>query len=257
MRVRAAVAVWLFVASAGLAAAQPGALDRAEQDRRTARVVYECSLLGSELYNRGNHEGCFRLYQGTLMAVQPLLDHRPQLASFVKDRLDKAATLRPADGAFALREALDAVQKETAEALGGAKVDGKDMPPPKKAAAAGLWDRLGGEKGVRPLVKDFLTAVAADQRIGFIKSGKLKLTDQSKTQLEQTLVEVLSEFTGGPVKYKGSDSTLVNLVPMAKEDFNLLTVHVFETLKKHKVPQNEMLDAIELFGSTRALVVGK
>src|SRR5262249_18508571 len=98
-------------------------LERAELDKRAARVAYEAAVTGTEIFNKGDHAGCFRLYQGTLQALMPMLDHRPQLATSVAEKLAKAKTMRPADGAFVLREALDAI-------IG--------KPKPTKS----LWDRL-------------------------------------------------------------------------------------------------------------------
>ena len=60
-------------------------LERFELDKRAARVAYETAKLGSELWAAGNFEGCFRLYQGSLLALQPMLDHRPKLAAMVRE----------------------------------------------------------------------------------------------------------------------------------------------------------------------------
>ncbi len=256
MRARAAVAVWLFTAVGGVAVAQPGPLDRTEQDRRTARVVYETSLLGSELFNKGNHEGCFRLYQGTLLAVQPMLDHRAKLAFYVKEQLDKSARLNPADGAFELRKALDAVQQETAAALIPAKGTTPDPAPGAKSAA--LWDRLGGEKVVRPMVKDFITAVAANPKVNFTRDGKYKLDEKGVTRLEQTLVELMSEAGGGPLKYSGKDIAAVHAgMKITRGEFDAMQVDLLKVLTKYNLSQRDMIDTMELLGKTRDLVIEK
>lgn len=263
MRTRAAVAGWLFVLSAGLAGAQPGQpgpLDRTEQDKRTAQIVYESALLGSELYNRNNHEGCYRLFQGTLLAVHPMLDHRPKLAAFVKEKLNKAALLPPAkaaDAAVVLREALDEVQKETVTAFVPAKKGGDPLVPEKKTGAA-LWDRLGGEKVVRVVVKDFVASAGADPKVNFTRGGKYKLDEKGVAKLESSLVELVSQVTGGPLKYTGKDMATVHAgMKITSEEFFALTRHVVDAMKKNNVPIPEQHDLLGVLGATRGEIVGK
>lgn len=254
MRARAVIAVWLL-GVVGVVTADDRPLDRAEQDRRTARVVYETALLGSELYNKGNFEGCFRLYQGTLLAVQPMLDHRPKLAALVKDRLEKAAPMRATVGAFVLREALTAIQTETADALVPAK-KGEEPTPAKKGPP--LWDRLGGEKTVRLVVKDCMTAVAADPKVNITRGGKYKLDDTGLTKLEQSLVEMVSQATGGPLRYTGKDMASAHAgMKITDAEFNAMAIHLLSAMQKHRIPQNETLELIEIVGATRKDVVGK
>ena len=62
---------------------EPRPLDRAELDRRAWKVANDAVAVGADLYNRGNHEGCYRLYQGAVIALLPQLDHRPKLAELV------------------------------------------------------------------------------------------------------------------------------------------------------------------------------
>lgn len=264
MRTRAAVAGWLFVVAAGAAVAQPGPLDRTEQDRRTARVVHEASTLGSDLYNRGSKAECYRLFQGTLMAVQPMLDHRPKLAELVQKHLDDAKKL-PADAAsIELRKALDAVQAETGAAFGPEKGTTTPMPmakvkdPPTPDKMASLWDRLGGEKAVRPMVKDLIVEAAADPRINFTRGGKYKLDDKAKQRLEQTLVELVSEAGGGPLKYSGKNLVEAHAgMKITRDEFNYFTLALNRVLTKHDLKHRDRYELTELMGKARDLVVDK
>ncbi|MDB5312748.1 MAG: group 1 hemoglobin [Gemmataceae bacterium] len=218
-------------------------LDRTELDKRTAQVAYGAALLGSKLWEAANYEGCFRLYQGTLMALLPVLDHRPELAALVRDRLDKVATLDPVKGAFALREALDAVQKETAQSL-----------VPKKT----LWERLGGEKAVRAVVHDFAVAAAADPKVNLARDGKYKLDAKGAERLEQLLVEWISKETGGPLKYTGRDMKTAHAgMKITEAEFRALLSHAVDALKKHKVPLDLMVEVVEILGKTKLQVVGQ
>lgn len=267
MRTRLAVSGWLFVIAAGAALAQqPAPLDRTEQDRRTARVVHEASTLGTELYNRGGKVECYRLFQGTLLAVQPMLDHRPKLATVVREHLDKAEKL-PADlASIELRKALDAVQTETGAAFGPEKGTTKEPMPkdpvvkdpvtPDKSAS--LWDRLGGEKAVRPLVKDLLAEAAADPKVNFTRGGKYKLDDKAKQRLEQTLVELVSEAGGGPLKYSGKTMAEAHAgMKITRDEYNHFTYALARTITKHDLKLRERFELMDLMGKARDIIVDK
>ena len=193
-------------------AAVTGPIDRVEVDRRAARVAYETALLGTKLWEASDYEGCFRLYQGCLIALLPMLDHRPDLVVLVRDRLDKAAPLDSIKGAFVLREAVDAIQKETAPSL-----------VPHKP----LWDRLGGEKAVRTIVHDAVAAAAADPKVDFTRGGKYKLDNDGMDRLERRIVEWVSQETGGPLKYTGKDMKTAHAGMMiTNEQFFAFSKHV-------------------------------
>jgi hemoglobin len=226
----------LVIDGVGVTAAR--ADDPADADKRVAKGALDAVRLGPDLYNRGNHEGCYRLYQGAVIALLPQLDHRPKLAALVKDRLEKSKAMRPTEGAFALREALDAVLAEA----GGLK-----RP---------LWDRLGGEKAVRAVVKDFLAAAAPDPKVNFTRDGKYKLDAKGVADLEQKLVELVSATTGGPLKYTGRDMKTVHAgMKITDAEFDALAGHLVATLKKYNVPQAEIDDLLAVVGATRKDIV--
>src|SRR5579872_3804029 len=103
MRARSMVVVLLVVcfgATEIRAQEKPPALERSELDKLIIKIVFDAASQGTEIYNKGNAEGCFRLYQGTLMAVQPLLkDYRQRLSISVKDKMERAKTMTTVDGA--------------------------------------------------------------------------------------------------------------------------------------------------------------
>jgi chemotaxis protein histidine kinase CheA len=66
---------------------------------------------GVDLYNGGEIASCYRLYEGALRAIKPLLQHRPELVRVIDEKLAEAD--KEAVGwrkAFALRAALDKVR---------------------------------------------------------------------------------------------------------------------------------------------------
>jgi hemoglobin len=236
---RMMIAASLMAVFASAARADDKPLDRAELDKRAARVAYEAALTGTELFNGGDHAGCARLYQGTLQALLPLLDHRPQLATTITDRLASAKTQRPAEAATTLREALDAI-------MGHAK------------ATPTLWERLGGEKVVRTLVREAGTAAATDPKVNFTRNGQYKFDQKGVDRMEQLLVEFVSASSGGPLKYTGRDLAKVHKGMMITDaEFDVLITHLVATLKKHKIGQKEIDELVAGVERTRKLIVEK
>jgi truncated hemoglobin YjbI len=208
-------------------------------DKIAAKAAYDACVAGTELYNSGNREGCFRLYQGALLGIAPAVEHRTKLAALVKQQVDKAKTLPAAEGAFALRVALDAVREEI-------------EPPAKKS----LWDRLGGEKAVRAVVHDFVGVAATDSKVNFFRDGKYKLDAKGVEHLEQLLVELISATSGGPLKYTGRDMKSSHAgMKITDAEFDALAGDLIATLKKFKVPQPEIDELVSIVGSTRKDII--
>jgi len=240
MKTRLLMAAVLLFAAGGLARTQDKPLERGELDKRVVIAVYESAVAGTDIFNKGRHEECLRLYQGTLLAVAPLLDHRPKLQATVKQRLKRAEGMRAADAAFELRTALDEIQN--------------DIAPGKKA----LWDRLGGEPAVKAVVEKFVVAAATDPKVNFFRDGKYKLDDKGVAALKQSLVELVSEVSGGPLKYKGKSMKESHKgMGITDAEFDALAGHLIATLKEFKVPQAEMDELVKIVASTRGDIVEK
>ncbi|HJZ57719.1 MAG TPA: hypothetical protein VKE74_22360 [Gemmataceae bacterium] len=220
------------------------AFDRAELDKRLAKSAYDASDYGTKLYNDGKHADCYRVYQGALIALVPLLDHRPKLAAYVKDQLEKANGLDAKEGSFALRKALDAIYAETSESLF----------PPKKS----LWDRLGGETGVKAVVHDFVAETLADKKLDLTRGGKYKIDSKTAEQLEEVLVDIVREWTGGPAK-----PTIPNLraylpgTKITEDEFEAILRHLHSALVKNKVPETEYKEVILMVRKAKDYIVNQ
>lgn len=258
MRTRLLSAVVLVLACGATvrAAEGPRSLDRSELDRRVVRIVYEAALLGTDIFNDKKHDECYRLYQGTLLAVVPLLDHRPKLVASVKEKLDKAKGLKAAEGAFVLRDALDEIQHEIAP---NPKADPKTEPKadpkvePKKTT---LWDRLGGETGVAKIINDLLVVAIEDPKVDLLRGGKYKLDAKGTAHMKKMLLEMVSEVTGGPLKYSGKDMKSAHAgMKITAEEFDAFTGLMGDTLKKHKVAAADIEELMKIVGATKASIV--
>lgn len=237
MWVRILSTILLMVAVGATVRADDKPIDRAELDKRIVKIVYESALYGTDIFNKGKYDQCFGLYQGTLMAVMPLLDHRVKLQASVQVKLDKAKTMKATEGAFVLREALDEIQNEIA-------------PGAKKTT---LWDRLGGEANVRKMVQDFLLTAIEDKKANLTKDGKVKVDAKA---LEQALVEIISVNTGGPLKYAGKDVwPLHGGMKITPGEFDATLAAIETSLKKVKVAEADIKELMAILESARKLVV--
>ena len=255
MRARILMAVLVFGGAVGLARADDKPLDRADLDKRIVAVVYESAVLGTDIFNKGGYSECKHLYQGTLMAVIPLLDHRPKLQADAKQRLERARGMnRPTDAAFELRTALDEIQNAIAPPAKKEGKEPKDTKEPKDGKKT-LWDRLGGEAAVKMVVHDFALAALEDPKVNFTRGGKYKVDAKA---LEQSLVDMISAVSGGPLKYTGKSMKDAHKdMGITDAEFDALAGHLVASLKKFKVPQTEIDELVKIVASTRGDIVEK
>ncbi len=129
---------------------------------------------------------------------------------------------------------------------------GTTTPDGKKS----LWDRLGGEKAVRAVVKEFVAVAAPDPKVNFFRDGKYKLDAAGVEKLEQQLVELVSAVSGGPLKYTGRDMKAAHAgMKITDAEFGALAGHLIATLKKFNVPQAEIDELVKAVASTQADIV--
>ena len=247
MRTRTLLAALILAAAGGLTRADDKPVERTDLDRKIANAVYESALLGTDLFNnQKNYDGCYRLYQGTLIAVTPLLDHRSVLQGKVKMRLERAAEnlkstkWKAADAAFELRTALDEIQNEIA--------------PSKEGAGKTAWDRLGGETGARKIADDIILVVAEDKDVNLFRGGKPD--PKALAAVKQGLVDFMSANSGGPQKSADLGEAFKG-VKLTDAGFDALKGHLVKTLKKRNVPDADANELAKAFEAARKDVVEK
>jgi hypothetical protein len=104
--------ILLNVAALSGAAEDRGARKYTKEGQNTDHAIYQAlkSVIntGSDLYNQsGDAAGCFRLYQGGLLALRPLLGHHPEMQKAIDTVLvdvEQMPTVR--QRAFALNRVL-------------------------------------------------------------------------------------------------------------------------------------------------------
>lgn len=123
-------------ATRGTAADDPRLPETKAFDKLVIDALREVHNKGAELYNTAkDFPGAFRVYQGALVTVRPLLAHRPDAQKIIDTGLDAADKASDAARkAFLLHEAIEAVRKNLKAAIGEKKPDEvkKPDPPVKK-----------------------------------------------------------------------------------------------------------------------------
>jgi outer membrane biosynthesis protein TonB len=117
-RTLAATLLAALVAGTAAAADGPKLPEVAAFDKLVVDALREVHNRGADLYNTSrDFEGSYRMYQGGLLAVKPLLAHRPAAQKLIDEGVeaaDKEPT--PARRAFKLHETIEAVRKSIKDA---------------------------------------------------------------------------------------------------------------------------------------------
>jgi hemoglobin len=213
---------------------------------------------GADLYNSGDPNGCYRLFQGALMAVGPQLDRHPDLQKLIETGLVDAERQSRLDmKAFTLRRLLDGVRsgirpggaKKTPEPPAGTpeKPDSGSPPPPMT-----LWDRLGGERNVKKVVDDFVDLAARDPKVNFSRNGKYKLDADAVAHLKKELVDFISQAAGGPFPYTGKNMKEVHRgMGITNAEFDAAAADLKKALEMNGAKPSDVDLVLRAVGSTR------
>jgi truncated hemoglobin YjbI len=263
---------------------KPGsaAAEHARLDQQIADTLRDVHNKGAELYNNGDRNGCYRMFQGALLTVKPLLALHPDLQKEIEEGLVAADKQPRVDNqAFELHKLIEGVRgklKTSAAAAkpaetktgtaskGGSKTTeaGKTEPKksevtktaPGKSATRTLWDRLGGEANVKKIVDDFFALVAADPKVNATRGGKFKLDEAKAADLKAKTVDIISEGTGGPRKYTGKSLKEVHAgMGITDDEFKAAGDDLVAALKKNGVAQADIDEVVKIFADMRKVIV--
>jgi hemoglobin len=192
-------------------------VDTKDIDQGINNVLREVINSGAKLYNKPNNDyaGCYRLFEGSLITLKPVLAHRPALQKAIDDAFAAAAREQSIpERAFILRGVLDRIREDTGT----------------------LWQRLGGEKNVRKIVDDFMALEHTDPKVDFFRGGKNKMTDKQLDELKQKLVEFISQASGGLLKYTGKSMKEANKgMGITADQFSAMADDLKQALDKNGV----------------------
>jgi hemoglobin len=214
---------------------------------------------GANLYNQGDWNGCYRLWEGALMTLKPLLDHRSKLQAAIDTGIGEARK-DPSlwHRAWVLRPVLDKIRADIRAdhpQLAKREAASARIVAPKSSPKT-LWDRLGGERGVTNIVDDFVELTALDPKVDFFRGGKYKPTNTEVAKMKRELVEQISEASGGPLKYKGPDMKAVHKdMGITDSQFHAAAANLKKALEKNKVAAEDVEKVISAVGRYRKEIV--
>lgn len=117
---------------------------------------------------------------------------------------------------------------------------------------ASLYERLGGEVGVRKIVNDVLDKNLNNPKIGH----HFQKVDMD--QLKQLVLEFFSMGTGGPHQYTGRDMVTAHKgLNIRENDFEIANIDTIEALEANGVNSREIDEVIDILNSMKRDVVVK
>lgn len=174
------------------------------------------------------------------------------------------------------READQRAEQRMAKAEQQSGQDEKSSSEPSKKMAAEdqkkltLYDRLGGEKGVKAIVEDFVPRVLADPRVNFERKGVTKggftihrnesvewKTDAAAVEkFKLHLAQFLAIASGGPTAYGGKEMRQTHAgMHISNAEFDASVGDLKQTLDRLQVPNAEQKELLSIVESTRPQVV--
>jgi hemoglobin len=267
---------------------KPGAMpaDTKMMDANLYRGLKDAMNKGVDLYNSGDHYGCYRLYQGIVLSLKPLLADRPELERKLDKGLADAELQQMSwQRAWALRKTLDEVRAKlkdgsiagAAQQMPSKAQEGGQVPEiklPKPPAPAGdnskptkkpvdtaggkssLWNRLGGQTGVTKIIDDFTERAAANPNVDFSRGGRNKLSEADITHFKQEMVDFVSSVAGGPLPYTGKNMKKVHKdMKITNAQFDAAADDLKKAMMANNVKLADINALLDLVETTRKDIV--
>jgi len=174
-------------------------------------------------------------------------------------------------GDFFTSGSRDADQRAEQRMAKANQLQGKNASD-KPAVKRSLYERLGGETGLRAIVDDFVSRALADPRVNWERNGvashnflgfKKKAETWRATQpnidkLKLHMTQFLELSTGGPTKYDGRDIRESHAgMQITNAEFDAAIGDMKATLDKSGVGTTEQKELLAILESTRPEIVEK
>ncbi|MHB8473848.1 MAG: group I truncated hemoglobin [Gammaproteobacteria bacterium] len=125
-----------------------------------------------------------------------------------------------------------------------------------ETAAAPLYDRLGGLKGITVVVDDFINRLVANKQLNknpAINAGRKR---SPAPYLKFQVSQLICELSGGPCKYTGKSMKESHAhLNISENEWGVMAGEFQKSLNKYKVPAGEQKDLFDMVGKTKADIV--
>lgn len=121
------------------------------------------------------------------------------------------------------------------------------------AAAASLYDRLGGYDAISAVVNNLLPRLMNDEQLGRFWSHR---GDDGIQREKQLLIDFLCLNAGGPMYYTGRNMVVSHKgMRISEDDWSRFIGHVHATLDHFELADAEKGDVVAFIESTRSEIV--
>jgi hemoglobin len=128
--------------------------------------------------------------------------------------------------------------------------DGESGPPPGPSSGSALYVRLGGVDGIRAVVDEMVSRIAADRRI------QRFFVDTDFRRFKSQLVVQLCELSGGPCRYRGRSMTAVHRGRRIRPaQFEAMLEDARDALKVAQVGERERHELLSLLRGLKPEIV--
>jgi hemoglobin len=140
----------------------------------------------------------------------------------------------------------------------------------KQEAAKLLYDRLGGEAGIKLIVEDFIPRALNDPRVNWQRKGVVyggfsvhhnrsmtwNDSPDNVNQLKTHMEQFLALASGGPTKYEGKEMKAAHTnLHITNAEFDAAVGDLKASLDKLEIPNREQKELLSVIESTRPQVV--
>jgi hemoglobin len=228
-------------------------------DARIENQLFDVLKLGTDIYNRGSHESCYRLYQGCLMGLLGFMDHRPEHAEKIQKALRATDTItNAAERAHVLRDVIDEL-RTSIKVTHTTKPPTTTMPIAPAQNTITLWKRLGGEDILKPIVNDWINRALVNPRVNFTRRGtghQWEANPENVAKVKAQFLAMLSANTGGPLKYTGKDMKSAHAnMKITDPEFDAMMDDLTASMDKFFVSPFDRKDLIKAFADFRKDIV--
>lgn len=221
-------------------------------DARIEKQLYDVLTLGTDIYNRGSPDACYRLYQGSLMSIAGFLDHRPEQVLKIDKALKATDQLtNVSERAFMLRTVIDDLRAAIKPTLMGQQTN----TPDRKS----LWNRMGGDTTIPVVVEELISRALKNPRINFIRRGtghEWEANPENISKVKRQFVFWISSVSGGPYKYEQKNMKTVHRnMKITAPEFDAFLSELKPALEKYFVSNEEINELVKNFETMRKDIV--